>query len=508
MGFGNLRTLLWVSVVSLPLLGCAWVLAVLSVAEHLPILSYLLSGAVLAHSIFCLIGYCFINKRVRQNLVRTILRCMGKKVPLLETTSLNGAGSTSSQNIASPTSVSLRVIYPNFTNKLNSILLQRSALAYHNTLGGIPVFDSARRHIGISTSSTTSRSTTKTSSSPYSRSDTHLRHTSTSTSNYNSTSDVPSYLRGFEQESSTISTHQRRSRGAEVIAEDLERRERSRGATSDSDSDASDDGGRSLELASSHSSDDDESSNRRSHHRNNNRNIGSTYLPNITENVATMHHRSDPRQDPGSVVPSPLNIVTNSQLFPNIKPMYAPRWSSQLPDAYLPNCNGKLTQHLRFMLALLWNVYVLVPEVGRWSAETGSDNELQHHNKTNSPNPLPHPDITTGSEHTTYLPSKNIHHDPEAQYMVKTYLNSDPQYISNLQSDYLTNSELMTGNNYKDGYHIQNKLLMASRDNFQHQMDYSDRYSEPEEKQHLGDKYLFPYTGKLNAKPAIRPSSW
>jgi cadherin EGF LAG seven-pass G-type receptor 1 len=57
--------------------------------------------------------------------------------------------------------------------------------------------DPSRRHVGISASSTTSRSTTKTSSSPY-RSDTQLRHTSTSTSNYNSTSDMPSYIRGFD----------------------------------------------------------------------------------------------------------------------------------------------------------------------------------------------------------------------------------------------------------------------------------------------------------------------
>jgi len=57
--------------------------------------------------------------------------------------------------------------------------------------------DPSRRHVGISTSSTTSRSTTKTSSSPY-RSDTQLRHTSTSTSNYNSASDMPSYIRGFD----------------------------------------------------------------------------------------------------------------------------------------------------------------------------------------------------------------------------------------------------------------------------------------------------------------------
>jgi hypothetical protein len=69
-------------VVSLPLLGMAWVLAVLSVSERLPLLSYLLSAAVLAHAMFALIGYCFLNTRVRRNLYISLLRCVGKKVPL------------------------------------------------------------------------------------------------------------------------------------------------------------------------------------------------------------------------------------------------------------------------------------------------------------------------------------------------------------------------------------------------------------------------------------------
>lgn len=109
--------------------------------------------------------------------------------------------------------------------------------------------DPNRRNIGISTSSTTSRSTTKTGSSPY-RSDAHLRHTSTSTSNYNSNSDVPSYMRGFEE------TNVRRHK---EIPEEGERRR----TESDSDSDGSE--GRSLELASSHSSDEEESGSSRRH---------------------------------------------------------------------------------------------------------------------------------------------------------------------------------------------------------------------------------------------------
>jgi hypothetical protein len=60
----------------------AWVLAVLAVSERLPLLSYLLSAAVLAHAMFALIGYCFLNSRVRRNLYVSLLRCIGKKVPL------------------------------------------------------------------------------------------------------------------------------------------------------------------------------------------------------------------------------------------------------------------------------------------------------------------------------------------------------------------------------------------------------------------------------------------
>src|SRR5699024_7805264 len=106
------------------------------------------------------------------------------------------------------------------------------------------------------------------------RSDTHLRHTSTSTSNYNSTSDVPSYMRGFEHETGL---HRHRE-----LPEESERMER-RG-DSDSDSDGSE--GRSLDLASSHSSDDDESSTRR--HRTRGPSSGRQgYLPNITEHVVS-----------------------------------------------------------------------------------------------------------------------------------------------------------------------------------------------------------------------------
>jgi cadherin EGF LAG seven-pass G-type receptor 1 len=228
-------------------------------------------------------------------------------------------------------------------------------------------------------------------------------------------------MRGFEQETGL---HRHRE-----LPEESERRERR--ADSDSDSDGSE--GRSLDLASSHSSDDDESSTRR--HRARGTTSGRQgYLPNITEHVVSR-----------CGTPPSLNVVTNSQLFPAVQPSYGSRWSSQLPEAYLPNPN--------------------VPEVGRWSAETGSDNEFCH--KTNSPNPLPNPDVTP----ETCLPALQ-----SEQYMVRTHY--DNHYNPNSQgfkSDYLS------------------KMMHHENMNFQ---DYAERGSDVDDKHHMNDKYLFPYTAE------------
>ncbi|TMW42446.1 hypothetical protein DOY81_012471 [Sarcophaga bullata] len=208
---------------------------------------------------------------------------MGRKVPLLDSSMVV---SNSSHNV-------------NGTNRPNNFL---------NANG----YDTQRRNVGISVSSTTSRSTAKTSSSPYS--DGQLRQTSTSTSNYNSNSDAPSFLRGFESSTTSGQHHERKSR-----------RHRK-----DSDSGSETDG-RSLELASSHSSDDDESRTNRSSttgtgtstHRSTAVSLTPSFLPNITEHVQ-------------ATTPPELNVVQSPQLFPSVnKPVYAPRWSSQLPDAYL-----------------------------------------------------------------------------------------------------------------------------------------------------------------------------
>lgn len=251
-------------------------LAILSASENSELLSTLLSATVVLHAIFCMIGYCIINKRVRENLRRTFLRCMGRKVPLLDSSQ---AISTSSQNVGSN---------------------PRSPGGF---LAG--QYETTRKHIGISASSTTSKSTTKTSSSPY-RSDGQMRNTSTSTSNYNS--DVPSYMRGYSKRRHDKSKRNRR----------------------DSDSGSETDG-RSLDLASSHSSDEDESRVGRSSantHCSAGVSTAPSYLPNITEHVQ-------------ATTPPELNVVQSPQLFPSLQPIYGSRWSSQAPEAYLPNPNGE-----------------------------------------------------------------------------------------------------------------------------------------------------------------------
>ncbi|XP_063227767.1 protocadherin-like wing polarity protein stan [Bacillus rossius redtenbacheri] len=381
MGFGNLRTLLWLSVVSLPLLGITWVLAMLSGSEELPVLWYMVSLAVLVHAVFSLLGYCFVNQRVRRNLRVSVLRCFGRKVPLPDTSEITG----SSQGPAHPAT--------------------RSSLVYHS--GG---FEAARRHMGISASSTTSRSTTKTSSSPY-RSDTQLRQTTTSsgTSNYNSTSDMPSYVRGFD---SSLHHH------TEVHEESPTRARRQE---SDSDSEVSVDG-RSLELASSHSSDEDESSTRHG-----NRDIGvsvmsaPSYLPNICEDPL-VHGSSSPHlsqngsnsSSRGAAIQPPpsLNIISNSQLFPHLTPIYAPRWTNQLQTTYLSS-----------------DMMEPGPRGSQWSG-TGSDNE-----------------VSPGAAHRHSQGTMTLH--PHK--------------------------------------------MVASQENFH---DLADQCSETEEKIHLGDKYLFPYTAE------------
>ncbi|XP_026739662.1 protocadherin-like wing polarity protein stan [Trichoplusia ni] len=513
IGFGNLRMLLGVSVVCLPLVVVSWASALLLGSEagsRRDALSAALAAAVAAHAAAACLGYTAFNVRVRDNLTRTVLRCLGKKVPLVDTSVII---SSSAQNLSQ---------------------VNRSALAYHSsTEPGRQL-----RNIGISASSTTSRSTTKTSSSPYSRSDGQLRHTSTSTSNYNtSASDMPAYLRGFDSSLHTRKDDEgRRRRKAATDGETtLETGEEATEAT-DSDSDGS---ARSLDLASSHSSDDDETSTRRSSHppsANRDRatsGSNTSYLPNITEGA-------------------PLAMQ--------------PRWPSHIREDPTRQ------------------------EMGRWSQETGSDNEVNTGMASPSPNPLPNPDLTSDvyqlsrhrmkpsileNVHDTYVASvdasrlpldnrygvmddelmygvlpndteKQIPYDPNYPisptmyrlpgnpYGSKTYLPTRTSDYGYSPTKYLNaDTNLYGSRDFRDsgvstrdhdGYPPRDfrdsGIATMLKNDYQRKMDshyagdYNDRMSEGSDKHHTHDKYLFPYTAEedhahlrgINQSPQVRSS--
>ncbi|KAK4300812.1 hypothetical protein Pmani_027014 [Petrolisthes manimaculis] len=329
-GFGNLRTLLWLGILFLPLLGATWVLAVLSVSEDLEILHYFFSVFSLLTAVFILVGYCLLNSRVRDSLYFMFLTCTGKKVPYQESISVT-----------------------------RTSVVSRSALTYNDD------FNILRRNIGISTASTTSRSTCKTSSSPYSRGEGVVgpggRVASSSTpSNYNSNTDLnsQSVKSPYAYNDSTMF---HRKNGAAGRAS--KRRE------SESESELSLDH-RSLELASSHSSDEDDTTTHNGTLRVTERRANpppvppkpSSYLPNIYDLDTTAEALPPP--PPHSSIGGPgREGLSGSPLLHNIRPLYATHWSSQLPPAY----PGIIKEH---------NVTSPLWASERLSTTTASDNEM------------------------------------------------------------------------------------------------------------------------------------
>lgn len=178
----------------LPVTSVVWALSILSASDTSDILFYAFSLCSVLESIFILLGYCLLNRRVRLGLVLL----SGRQVADEDATNTECEPHRSSA-------------------------ASRSNLAYQNREITL------QRHLGISTSSTTSRSTCKTSSSNY-RSD--LRDLSTSTAS----------------RSSYDSRHVVKS----PYAYDDEPEKRRPSDSGDSD------GRRSMDLASSHTSDDEE----------------------------------------------------------------------------------------------------------------------------------------------------------------------------------------------------------------------------------------------------------
>ncbi|XP_046394946.1 protocadherin-like wing polarity protein stan isoform X2 [Ischnura elegans] len=501
MDFGNLRTLLWLAVASLPLIGAEWALAVLAASERAAALPYLLSFAVLVQAAFCLAGYCSANARVRSQLQLVLARCLGKKSPLL----LDSTPGDS--NVGRPPA-------------------SRSALAYHSGTGVTATYDGPRRNLGISTSSTTSRSTCKTGSSPY-RSDTHLRHTSTSTSNYNSTSDMPSssLSRGYSgmpdaERGPRRRTGRSKSKRNEDVPEEDEKTGSSpshaRRQESDSDSEVSVDG-RSLELASSHSSDEEEAltsnagNGEKSHQGVMTLSAASSYMPNISAEpvspgMSGSGAPSSPRplphpphlHNPSSPPPTGLNVLVHPQLFrptSHTSSLYSPdtptsHWTGQYPPSILaPNVLGMGGDEDPHLMG------------NRWSAEqastpTASDNEVQEEEREDE-----HGDADMDKSQL-YHSMKNGMLTEDIGVGCEVDRDYDMEVCHEREGDREMRGDEEEGD-YDDEdilHYKSHQKMVASEENFQNVQ--GDREGEVSEvnsrtggkKFHLGDKYLFPYT--------------
>lgn len=109
--------------------------------------------------------------------------------------------------------------------------------------------------------------------------------------------------------------------------------------------------------------------------------------------------------------------------------------------------------------------------VGRWSQETGSDNEVHSH-KTSSPNPLPNPDITD----TGYM-----HQHPNK-------LNMTPSLLENIQENYnmrttsAAGGEMVYDNDrykYGGGGRVGGSMVDVDRESiYGRKKDYQDNYGE------------------------------
>lgn len=140
----------------------------LAATERDVILTYILCVTVVVQASFILSGYCFGNARIRASLHRIAMNIMGRKVPPLPQEDIDSPVKSTIHSNNNPavrllSSFEIGIFSSDYFSILSSF--QRSSLAYRNN--GIGSFEAARRQIGISTSSTTSRSTNKTSSSPY-----------------------------------------------------------------------------------------------------------------------------------------------------------------------------------------------------------------------------------------------------------------------------------------------------------------------------------------------------
>ncbi|KAH3819069.1 cadherin EGF LAG seven-pass G-type receptor 1-like isoform X2 [Dreissena polymorpha] len=205
------------NILLLLLWGVIWVTGLLSVNYDHMALHFVFALFCLALGVFTFIMYIVVNYKVRHELKKAWYKCRGHKLDLDD----NIGGTRSS-------------------------VYSRSALAYRNdTCEGGTL---NRINVGISTNSTTSRSTSKSSGGLYKGED-YLRSTSTSTSGnapatkYPKGGPIPGYGYDFENPDG-------------LDPDSMQIPSKREGNDSDSESEMSE--RMSLDLASSHSSDDDD----------------------------------------------------------------------------------------------------------------------------------------------------------------------------------------------------------------------------------------------------------
>lgn len=220
---GTLKENLLIATLLLPMFAATWVFALLSVNQDHLAFHYLFAVMACLSGVFIFICYVICSHQVQLEIKRVWYKLKGKKLEMDE--ALGGTRST---------------------------MLSRSALAYRNDSsvdGGLH-----RMNIGISTTSTTSRSTSKTSSGGLYKGDDYMRSTNSSTTSghapsssmHHANTGIPPY------DSYHSSLHDTRP-------DDPDTGEKTNKIKPDSDSDSDESVDHaSLELASSHSSDEDE----------------------------------------------------------------------------------------------------------------------------------------------------------------------------------------------------------------------------------------------------------
>ncbi|CAG0915025.1 unnamed protein product [Notodromas monacha] len=171
-GFANLRLLLWLCVGQVPLVSVTWALSLLAVdaaSANLSAMHHALSASAFVTATYLFSAYCVVNRRTRRVIgskLSVVFPCCCSKLARGEEDD-----DEFSTNVVRPAGVT-----PARAGRRSGRTVTNAARVGY---GPDSEFRLPRRGFGFSTSSTTSRSTCKTSSSPY-RSDIQLRNPSTS----------------------------------------------------------------------------------------------------------------------------------------------------------------------------------------------------------------------------------------------------------------------------------------------------------------------------------------